>query len=506
MLGILEILAGELETGVTRFIAVSVKTFVLSLGAGFGLLVVGDASKVWLEQAENCGRIDLDDEWWRIPLYLACSAAVLGQYRFPIVRYWRALIVMLVGYEVQYQMFNYFATINDRDNLDTATSNVIGCAAAVVSACGVSFWVNQLRYHYDGRILSPEEDYNQGGAVGGCIYSLMSAGVKIADAIGLGRKSDRLKEDLEKKLSSVKRELKDPAHARQEIKLEPPEENLILETIVGSQDLNIWSILMPALYQMVPGSMIAKLWFNYIFPPPLIETLQEIPGIDFSVTTYKVDEAANNVFAGLMIISTSLALGLIFGFATVNVLEMFFEAIGITGTRSGDAKDRAKSRRGGMYSAPATKDDDPESVAKEFRAALEGTDGPISETKAGAMFDAMDVDRSDSLDKKEASDYMIMAGLTQDQVDALFQAMDADNNGEVSREEFTHVIVEKSKAGKVVEFKKEVDETPTTNTTQNAGAGAISMLSGQYGPSEGGVEAGLPNTELLEPRKEEAEA
>ena len=33
MLGLLEIIAGELETGVTRFIAVSVKTFVLCLGA-----------------------------------------------------------------------------------------------------------------------------------------------------------------------------------------------------------------------------------------------------------------------------------------------------------------------------------------------------------------------------------------------------------------------------------------------------------------------------------------
>lgn len=32
MIGLLEIIAGELVTGVTRFIAVSVKTFVLCLG------------------------------------------------------------------------------------------------------------------------------------------------------------------------------------------------------------------------------------------------------------------------------------------------------------------------------------------------------------------------------------------------------------------------------------------------------------------------------------------
>lgn len=49
----------------------------------------------------------------------------MGQYRFPIVRYWRALIVMFVGYEVQFQMFKLFASLHGRDNLDTATSYVL---------------------------------------------------------------------------------------------------------------------------------------------------------------------------------------------------------------------------------------------------------------------------------------------------------------------------------------------------------------------------------------------
>ena len=257
VLGILEILAGELETGVTRFIAVSVKTFVLCLGASFGLLVVGNAQEVWFAQADNCGRINLDEEWWRIPMYLLCSVAVLGQYRFPIVRYWRALIVMLAGYEVQYQMFNYFATIYDRDNVDTATSNIFGSAASVVSACAVSYWVNQLRYYYDAKILQPEPDNS---IFGGLIYSIMKCGVYLGHFMGLGRASDRLKMDLEAKLVQAKKELKDPNHARQEITLDTNEENLILEVIVGAADMNIWSILMPALYQLVPGSMIAKLW------------------------------------------------------------------------------------------------------------------------------------------------------------------------------------------------------------------------------------------------------
>jgi len=51
------------------------------------------------------------------------------------------------------------------------------------------------------------------------------------------------------------------------------EENLVLETIVGGQDINIWAILMPAVYQLVPGSIIAKLWFNAIFPPVNVEIL-----------------------------------------------------------------------------------------------------------------------------------------------------------------------------------------------------------------------------------------
>lgn len=73
VIGLLEIIAGELQTGVTRFIAVSVKTFVLSLGAGIGLLLTASGKEEWIEQGNSCGTIDLDTMWWRIPLYLLCS-------------------------------------------------------------------------------------------------------------------------------------------------------------------------------------------------------------------------------------------------------------------------------------------------------------------------------------------------------------------------------------------------------------------------------------------------
>lgn len=82
VIGILEIIAGELETGVTRFVAVSVKTFVLCLGASLGLMLTawGGASKIWHESEDHCDGNFVKGSAWRIPLYLLCSVAVLGQY------------------------------------------------------------------------------------------------------------------------------------------------------------------------------------------------------------------------------------------------------------------------------------------------------------------------------------------------------------------------------------------------------------------------------------------
>ena len=58
VIGLLEIIAGELETGVTRFVGVSVKTFVLSLGAAIGLMIShgGGARDVWLESEAFCDK------------------------------------------------------------------------------------------------------------------------------------------------------------------------------------------------------------------------------------------------------------------------------------------------------------------------------------------------------------------------------------------------------------------------------------------------------------------
>ena len=42
------------------------------------------------------------------------------------------------------------------------------------------------------------------------------------------------------------------------------EEDALVEALVQAEPLNIWSLLMPAIYQLVPGSLIAKLLFSWI--------------------------------------------------------------------------------------------------------------------------------------------------------------------------------------------------------------------------------------------------
>merc|ERR1712091_695687 len=87
---------------------------------------------------------------------------------------------------------------------------------------------------------------------------------------------------------------------------EEGEESALVEAIVGAQDLSVWATLMPAVYQLVPGSMIAKLWFSIIYPP-------ELAVVEGSYVLQ------NNVFSDLMVTATSLALGLILGFVVVRV-------------------------------------------------------------------------------------------------------------------------------------------------------------------------------------------
>ena len=93
-------------------------------------------------------------------------------------------------------------------------------------------------------------------------------------------------------------------------------QQVLVETLVSAEDPNIWALLMPAAYMLVPGSMIAKMWFNIIFPP--INTFS-IVEVNSTIVDYEYVQQFDNVFSNLMVISTSLALGLILGFAIVQL-------------------------------------------------------------------------------------------------------------------------------------------------------------------------------------------
>ena len=112
---------------------------------------------------------------------------------------------------------------------------------------------------------------------------------------------------MEKRLQEQREELENPDHERQQITLNFDEERLLVQAIVSAEEINVWSVLMPAVYQLVPGSLIAKLWFSAIFPQPADS-----------------EHNQGNIFANLMVTSTSLALGLLLGFALVQIIELLY--------------------------------------------------------------------------------------------------------------------------------------------------------------------------------------
>jgi len=286
-----------LQTGVVRFMSVSVKTFCLSMGAGLGLMLMcqGETHENWWKSASSeCNNLDLGDYWWRIPLYLLCSAGVLGQYRFPVRYYWRALAVQLVGYEVQYQLIEYFDGMHDKDNMDYAASNFLASATSVVAAAILSrkfFWTP-----YYERILQKDKT-----CCSACWKCLNKAGLTPADYSVFEETLPRLQQLADPNCPDV-----------ESIQLTAQEELALVGTIVDEENWNIWALLMPTVYQLVPGSMIAKLWFNALFPP----------------TSDMADyDAQNNVSYNLMVIATSLALGLVFGLAFTRFTRRAYRGI-----------------------------------------------------------------------------------------------------------------------------------------------------------------------------------
>ena len=107
----------------------------------------------------------------------------------------------------------------------------------------------------------------------------MRCTIKAFSCLRVGRNSDVKKFDMARRLREQKRELEDPGHPRDRISLPQQDENLFIEAIVGAQvrknpshsflpgsslslialhlvtvspqEVNIWAILMPAVYQLV---------------------------------------------------------------------------------------------------------------------------------------------------------------------------------------------------------------------------------------------------------------
>eukprot|EP00565_Helicotheca_tamesis_P003787 CAMPEP_0185725478 /NCGR_PEP_ID=MMETSP1171-20130828/1730_1 /TAXON_ID=374046 /ORGANISM="Helicotheca tamensis, Strain CCMP826" /LENGTH=689 /DNA_ID=CAMNT_0028393621 /DNA_START=70 /DNA_END=2139 /DNA_ORIENTATION=+ len=315
VVGILEIISGELETGVVRFMAVSVKTFVLSIGTALGMMIVLNNPKdAYLDIDDNCGNIDLDKQWWRIPLYLLCSASALGQYRFPIVNYYRALSVQLVGYEVQYQIQKALAKNHPQDFLDNACANIFGAMAAVVFAYIMSYIVESTTYYYHARVLQRHE--GEFSRFGEFMYSIKAKYIRITNWFRFGKKNDLVFLEMSKKLQKQREELENPSHSRGEIALTEEEEMVLLEAVIEAEDLNIWALLMPTLYQLVPGSLIARMFFDILFPPPLDHEFQAIDGTEYTFIKPNQPETTM-VMESLLVTAVSLALGILVGFVVV---------------------------------------------------------------------------------------------------------------------------------------------------------------------------------------------
>lgn len=250
VVGLLEILVGQLETGVTRFVGVTVKTFVLSLGACLGLMITSStaASDAWLESSKNhCDALNFREQWYRIPLYLLCCISVLGKHKVPLSQYLRALIVQFVAYEAQFEARHYYEGRHDNDNLDVSLSNIVGAAAGVITACLVSAIVNRMRTIHHRSLLLSEVDANCGTLVNGTRYCY----AKISTLLGIGIDTDVKRLQFEKRLQKEISEVKNPDHSRQDITLSDKDGRLFMETFVTNQDLNVWAMLTPSLYQLV---------------------------------------------------------------------------------------------------------------------------------------------------------------------------------------------------------------------------------------------------------------
>ena len=421
MIGLLEIIAGELQTGVTRFLAVSVKTFVLSVGSAAGLTVVvsSDVYDEWTGQfragSQSCNNMDLENQWWRLPLYILCSMSVLGQYRFTLMNYWAGVIVQVAAYETQYRVFNYFDDSHVYDGMDTVIADVMGAIAAVATASLVCFVVD---YISDYSRLSIIEENKEDEQLSACIYctnAIYECFVSMSNCLGLGRglstRTARARENL-KELSETQGKAKD------QIKLSDEDEATLIEAAVEAQEFNVWSLLMPAVYQLVPGSKLALFWYNKIFPPQ-----QFVNAVALNVTddgsglAQESQTSVDSAEYALWLTSVSLALGLMLGLTVVRIVGFAILTVSTRFRNKNKSESeiievrarmlRQYNRRGVTHQSA---DDDPDSPydwesefsAKWGRPSDTGTESQLWNRKNGTTAVPTGLDEIDECDESDS--------------------------------------------------------------------------------------------------------
>mmetsp|Transcript_29264 Transcript_29264/g.79178 ORF Transcript_29264/g.79178 Transcript_29264/m.79178 type:complete len:690 (+) Transcript_29264:138-2207(+) len=301
VIGLLEIIAGELQTGVTRFLAVSVKTFVLSVGSAVGLTLViqGDVHNVWTNQFEPesgiCNTLDLGSRWWRLPLYILCSVSVLGQYRFTVINYWAGLIVQVAAHEAQYQVFLAYDNQHKDDGMDTVFADLSGAVACVLASSLVCLATDYLKRYSKQDVFEEVPACGKLSTGEMLTRKLYNYCVSLSSFFGLGRGLSRRTVEVLNKLEKQALAERKP---KSEVRLPDEDEATLVEAAVEAQETNVWAFLMPAVYQLVPGSKLAQYWYTVIF-----QSNQSSSGLS--------PESA------LWLTSVSLALGLILGLTIV---------------------------------------------------------------------------------------------------------------------------------------------------------------------------------------------
>jgi hypothetical protein len=247
------------------------------------------------------------NQWWRLPFYILCSVSVLGQYRFVVMNYWLGLLVQLVGYEIQYIVGNAFKDRHAFDGMDTVYANVSGAAAAVATASFLCLLLETVRKSTTVKMLQNNNDEKL-SVFGKFMNSSYGCWVHWGRCLGITR-------GLPRKVARVREKLEELTETQV---LSVEEEATLIAGVVESQEFNVWSFLMPAIYQLVPGSKIALFWYAAIFPPTPFVNVVNVTTLD----TYEesVVPSAESSYYDLMLISVSLALGLLLGLALVRAV------------------------------------------------------------------------------------------------------------------------------------------------------------------------------------------